>query len=56
MSIQESIKIVGKGEVALVEWDMIGEKVNKLSSPMMSRLREVVQELKNSKYKAVVLI
>ncbi|MGE4131007.1 MAG: 3-hydroxyacyl-CoA dehydrogenase NAD-binding domain-containing protein [Bdellovibrionales bacterium] len=56
MSIQDSLKIVPKGEIALLEWDLFGEKVNKLSSPMMARLREVVQELKSSPYKAVVLI
>lgn len=56
MSIQESIRIVGKGDVALVEWDLIGEKVNKLSSPVMARFREVINEIKTSSYKAVVLI
>ena len=56
MSIQESIKIVPKGEVALLEFDLVGEKVNKLSSPVMARLKEVVEELKVSKYKVVILI
>jgi 3-hydroxyacyl-CoA dehydrogenase / enoyl-CoA hydratase / 3-hydroxybutyryl-CoA epimerase len=56
MSIQESIRIVNKGDVALVEFDLYGEKVNKLSSPVMMRLKEVVGELKKSSYKAVVLI
>lgn len=56
MSIQESIRIVPKGEVALVELDLVGEKVNKLSSPVMARLREVVNELAKSNYKAAVLI
>jgi len=56
MSIQESLKIVDRGEVALLEWDLVGEKVNKLSTPMMARLEEVVAELKTSRYKAVVLI
>ncbi|HVK61350.1 MAG TPA: 3-hydroxyacyl-CoA dehydrogenase NAD-binding domain-containing protein [Bdellovibrionales bacterium] len=56
MSIQESIRIVPKGDVALVEWDLFGEKVNKLSSPVMARFREVIQELSNSKFKAVVFI
>ncbi|MCB9026915.1 MAG: enoyl-CoA hydratase/isomerase family protein [Bdellovibrionaceae bacterium] len=56
MSIQESLKIIDKGEIALLEWDLIGEKVNKLSSPVMTRLKELVSELKTSKYKAVVLI
>src|SRR6516162_5384450 len=56
MSIQESLKIVPKGEIALLEWDLVGEKVNKLSSPVMTRLKEVIEELKGSNYKAVVLI
>ena len=56
MSIQESLKIVPHGEVAVLEWDLVGEKVNKLSSPVMVRLKEVVAELAKSKFKAVVLI
>lgn len=56
MSIEESLRIVPKGDIALLEWDLVGEKVNKLSSPVMVRLREVVQELKASSYKAVVLV
>ena len=56
MSIQESLKIVDKGDVALLEWDLIGEKVNKLSTPVMTRLKEVIEELRSSKYKAVVLM
>lgn len=56
MSIQESIRIVPKGEVALVEWDLIGEKVNKFSTPVMARFKEVIEELRGSSYKAVVLI
>ena len=54
MSIQESIKIVPQGDIAVVEFDMVGEKVNKLNTPMMTRLREVIRELAKSKYKAVV--
>lgn len=57
MSIQESLRIVPKGDIALLEWDLVGEKVNKLSSPIMIRLKEVVAELaKSPQYKAVVLI
>lgn len=54
MSIQESIKIVPHGSIAVVEFDMIGEKVNKLSTPIMVRLREVIGELRKSTYKAVI--
>lgn len=56
MSIQESIRIVPKGDVALIELDLVGEKVNKLSSPVMFRLQEVVQEVARGPYKAAVII
>lgn len=56
MSIQESLRIVPKGDIALLEWDLVGEKVNKLSTPVMTRLQEVVRELGKSNYKAVVLV
>ena len=56
MSIQESVRIVPRGEVALIEWDLIGEKVNKLSTPVMTRFKEVLEELNRSQYKAVVMI
>lgn len=56
MSIQESLKITPKGDIALLEWDLMGEKVNKMSSPVMFRLKEVVDELRKSSYKAVVMI
>lgn len=56
MSIQESIRIVPKGDVALIEFDLFGEKVNKLSSPVMFRLNEVLTELEKGAYKAAVLI
>lgn len=54
MSIQESIKIVSQGDIAIVEFDMVGEKVNKFNTPMMSRLRDVIAELRKSNYKAVI--
>lgn len=56
MSIQESLKITPRGEIALVEWDLVGEKVNKLSTPVMARLKEVVSELGQSKFKAAIFI
>ena len=54
MSIQESIRIVPQGDIAIVEFDMVGEKINKFNTPMMVRLREVIAELQKSKYKAVI--
>lgn len=57
MSIQESLKITPKGEVALIEWDHIGESANKMSTPIMARLKEILEELKDSsQYKAAVII
>ncbi len=56
MSIQESLKIVPKGEIALLEWDHIGEKVNKLSTPIMVRFKEILADLQKSSYKAVVIV
>lgn len=56
MSIQESIRLTAKGPIAWVEWDMVGEKVNKLSMPMMARFKEVIAEIsRNTNFKAVVL-
>ncbi len=55
MSIQESIKIIPHGDIALVEFDMVGEKVNKLNTAMMTRLREVIGELRKSKYKVAII-
>lgn len=54
MSMQESIKIVPNGSIAVVEFDLVGEKVNKFSTPVMTRLKEVLEELSKSSYKAVV--
>lgn len=56
MSIHESIRIVPKGDIALIELDLVGEKVNKLSTPVMVRLREVFNEVANGPYKAAVVI
>lgn len=56
MSIQESLKIVPRGDVAVMEWDLVGEKVNKLSTPVMTRFRELLEELSRSNYKALVMV
>lgn len=56
MSIQESIQLVPAGDVVFVEWDLIGEKVNKLSTPVMTRFKEVIEELQASSFKAAILI
>ncbi|MBX7232290.1 MAG: enoyl-CoA hydratase/isomerase family protein [Bdellovibrionales bacterium] len=56
MSIQESLRLVSHGPIAVLEWDLIGEKVNKLSSPIMARFREILAELKTSPYKAIIFV
>lgn len=56
MSMKDSIRIKSEGEIAVVEFDLAGEKVNKWNTPMMSRLKEVAQELKSSAYKAVIFV
>jgi 3-hydroxyacyl-CoA dehydrogenase / enoyl-CoA hydratase / 3-hydroxybutyryl-CoA epimerase len=56
MSIQESLKVTDRGEVALIEWDHIGESANKMSTPIMARLKEILGELNGSKYKAAIII
>lgn len=59
MSIEESIRLVAHKkhpEIALIEWDLIGEKVNKLSTPTMIRFKELLAQLPKSNYKAAVII
>lgn len=56
MSIQESLTLVAEGNIAVLEWDHIGEKANKLSSPIMKRFSEVLSEVNNSKYEILVII
>jgi len=62
MSTLESIKVIpqklnvagGSADIAIVEFDLIGEKVNKWNTSTMTRFREVLVELKNSKYQLVI--
>jgi 3-hydroxyacyl-CoA dehydrogenase / enoyl-CoA hydratase / 3-hydroxybutyryl-CoA epimerase len=57
MDMKNSIRIVpADSGIAIVELDMAGEKVNKFSTPMMGRLREVIAELSKSSYKAVIFV
>ena len=55
MSIQESLKIVTHGDIAVLEFDLVGEKANKLNTPIMTRLQELLNELAKSRYKAVIV-
>lgn len=52
----QSIQINTQGDIAWIEFDLVGEKVNKLSTPVMLRLKEVLEEVKNSSAKVVVFI
>ena len=56
MSSQQSIRLNTQGDIAWIEFDLVGEKVNKLSTPVMLRLKEVLEEVKNSSAKVVVFI
>ncbi|MCS6839001.1 MAG: 3-hydroxyacyl-CoA dehydrogenase NAD-binding domain-containing protein [Bdellovibrionaceae bacterium] len=55
-SMVDSIRIVPHQEIAIVELDQKDSKVNKWSTPMMMRLRQVIEELKKSSYQGVVFI
>ena len=55
-NMQNSIRIVSQDDVAIVELDLEGEKVNKLSTPVMKRISDVVTELSKSSFKAVIFI
>lgn len=50
----ESVTISGDGDIAVVTFDLPGEKANKFSTPVMLRLKEVIEEIGRSSYKAVV--
>lgn len=52
MSILESVKFHKEGDYGYITFDLVNEKVNKLSSPIMERLRDVINEAKGSGVKA----
>src|SRR5690242_1693299 len=54
--LASAIRLKPEGEFVWVEFDLQGEKANKLSSGVMARLREVIAELSHSNYKAAVFI
>ncbi len=56
MSIQESIRFTKKDDIGLIELDLVGEKVNKLSSPVMMRFNEALDEVKSSGVKVCILV
>jgi len=56
---QQHIKVYPAGsgvdaQIAYVDFDMEGEKVNKFNTAMMNRLKAVAEELAKSSYKAVI--
>lgn len=55
MSFEESVKLESKGDYAVLTFDLVGEKVNKFSTPIMTRFKELIDELKSSSYKAVII-
>lgn len=56
MSIQESIRIVPKDGIALIEFDLVGEKANKFSTPVMVRFKEVLEEVGKGGFQAAVIV
>ena len=54
--MSQAFKVVPKGDVALVEFDLPNEKVNKFSSPVMMEFNALIDSLAKSAYKAVVII
>ena len=46
--------------IGVIEWDLKGEKVNKLSTPVIQKLQKIIDEIQEgvntSKYKAIVMI
>ena len=44
MSLQDSVKVKYNNDIAILEFDLVGEKVNKLSTPVMSRFKELIEE------------
>lgn len=53
-SSQESLRLVSQGDIGLLEF--VGEKVNKLSSSVMKELEEVLEEIRTSQFKVIILI
>lgn len=55
MNMQESLKVNYSNDIAILQMDLIGEKVNKLSSPVMLRFKELIEEVGKSKAKVLVI-
>ena len=55
MSIQESLKVKYNNDIAVLEMDLVGEKVNKLSTKVMERFKQVIEEIGKSKAKVLII-
>lgn len=55
MSLQDSLKVTYSGDIAILDMDLQGEKVNKLSTPVMNRFKDVIDEVTRSKAKVFVI-
>lgn len=55
MNMQNSLILKYKNDIAILEMDLQGEKVNKLSTNVMARFKEVVEEVSKSKAKVFVI-
>lgn len=53
-SINLTTQSIGNDEIAVLTFDLPNEKVNKLSTPVMTELKAHIEKLKNSAYKMVV--
>ncbi|MBY0555001.1 enoyl-CoA hydratase/isomerase family protein [bacterium] len=53
-AINLSTQKIGSNEIAVLTFDLPNEKVNKLSTPVMTELKAHIEKLKSSSYKMVV--
>lgn len=53
-ALKDAFRIISEGDIAVVEFDIPNEKVNKFSTPVMMRLKEILEELGRGPYKAAV--
>src|SRR5688500_18295357 len=56
MGMEKSLRLVPEKEIAWLILDLEGEKVNKLSTPVMAKLAEIIEGLKTSSFKALIII
>jgi len=55
-SIRQSLRVMDHGEIAVIEFDLIGERANKLTTGIMMRFKDILKELAASKYKIAILV